>query len=260
MTAKEIAWEVKGDYVRKLIAKGLREDKRKMDEYRKITLTKDYIPNALGSARVDLGKTKVIAGVSLAVGTPYPDSPASGTLMTGAEFAPIASPLFESGPPRPNAVELARVVDRGIRESKTIDFDKLCIEEGEAVWMVMLDLHILDYDGNLFDACSLAAISALLDARMPKYEDGKINREETSGKLPVDKKPIECTFVKIGDTVMLDPTLAEEQGMDCRLTVSTTEKSMCAMQKGGIGAFTLKEVEDIIDQSFKKGKELRKLL
>jgi len=98
----------------------------------------------------------VIAGVSLAVGTPYPDSQASGTLMTGAEFTPLASPMFESGPPRPTAVELARVVDRGVRESKTIDFDKLCITEGEAVWMVMVDLHMLNYDGNLFDSCGVS--------------------------------------------------------------------------------------------------------
>ena len=260
MSVDKIVWEVKGDYVRQLAAKGQRQDERKMDEYRKIKITKGYIPHALGSTYVQLGKTKVIAGVSMAVGTPYPDTPASGTLMTGAEFSPIASPLFESGPPRPAAIELARVVDRGVRESKTIDFDKLCITEGEAVWMVMLDLHVLDYDGNLFDSCSLAATSALLDTRIPKYEDGKIIREETSGKLPVSKKPVECTHIKVGDTIMLDPTLVEEQGMDARLTVATTEKSICAMQKGGNGSFTIKEVEDIIDQSFKKGKELRKLL
>ncbi len=260
MSVEEVALEVKGDYVRQLAAKGMRQDKRKMDEYRPIKVTPNFIPHALGSSYVELGKTKVIAGVSMAVGTPYPDTPASGTLMTGAEFAPIASPLFESGPPRPAAIELARVVDRGVRESKTIDFDKLCITEGEAVWMVMLDLHVIDYDGNLFDSSSLAAISALLNARIPKYEDGKIIREETSGKLPVSKKPVECTFAKVGDVLMLDPTLAEEQGMDARLTVATTEKSICAMQKGGSGSFSLDEVEGLIDQAFKKGKALRKLL
>ncbi len=257
---ERLRWEVKQDYINHLAKDGKRQDDRKMDEYRKIEITPNYIPSAMGSARVIMGKTQVIAGVSLAVGTPYPDTPASGTLMTGAEFTPLASPLFENGPPRPNAIELARVVDRGIRESGTIAFDKLCIEEKEAVWMVMVDLHMINYDGNLFDSCSLAAITALLNTRMPKYEDGKILREETSGKLPVTKKPVECTFVKIGDQIMLDPVLDEELSMDARITISTTEKSLCAMQKGGNGAFTLKEIDAALDQSFKKGKELRKLL
>ena len=260
MSKDNIEWEVKKDYISKLAADGLRQDKRKMDEYRKIELTPNYIPHALGSARVKLGTTEVVVGVSLKVGTPYPDSPASGTLMTGAEFSPIANSMFELGPPRPNAIELARVVDRGIRESGAIDFSKLCIEEGEAVWTVMVDMHMLDHGGNLFDASALAAISALLNTRMPKYEDGRLIRDEIAGKLPVEKKPIECTAVKIGDTIMLDPSFDEECSLDARLTIATTEKSMCAMQKGGIGAFTLKEVEDMLDLSFKKGKELRKLL
>lgn len=260
MSTEDIAWEVKSDYIHHLAQKGLRQDNRKLDEYRKVTLEPNYIPNAMGSARVRLGATDVIAGVMLAAGTPYPDQPNSGTLMTGAELVPLASPLFESGPPSPKAVELARVVDRGVRESKSIDFEKLCITPNEAVWMVMLDLHVLDYDGNLFDSCALAAISALHNTRMPKYEDGKVVREFGKEKLPVAKKPIECTFVKIGNVIMLDPILEEEQALDARLTVATTEKNLCAMQKGGPGSFTLKEVEGIIDLSFEKGKELRKLL
>jgi len=260
MSSEEITSEVKRDYIHHLASKGQRQDSRAMDEYRKIELVPNFIPNSCGSTFVKFGATQVIAGVSLAVGTPYPDQPASGTLMTGAELVPLASPMFESGPPSPASVEIARVVDRGIRESKAIDFDKLCITAKEAVWMVMVDLHVLDYDGNLFDSCSLAAISALQNARMPKYEDGKVIRNEFTGPLPVNKTPVECTFVKIGSTLMLDPILAEEQAMDARLTVATTEDRLCAMQKGGKGSFTLKEVEDLIDLSFVKGKELRKLL
>jgi len=260
MGVTDISWNVKTDYTRHLAEKGMREDGRKPNEYRKIELEKNYIPNALGSARVQIGKTQVAVGVSMVVGKPYSDRPASGTLMTGVELTPMASPMFESGPPRPNAVEYARVVDRGIRESKTIDFDKLCIEEGEAVWLVMVDMHALDYNGNLFDAFALAAISALLDTRIPKYEDGQIIREETSGKLPVGKKPIECTSAKIGDMVMLDPSLGEDHALDARLTVATIGDRICAMQKGGNGSFTVKEIDDIVDLSFKKGKELTKLL
>jgi len=258
--SKNITWMIKSDYLHELANKGQREDGRKMDEYRKVEVIPSYIPHAAGSALVKIGKTQVIAGVSLTVGTPYPDSPDSGVLMTGCELTPLASPDFESGPPRPNAVEFARVVDRGIRESKTVDFGKLCITPKEAVWLVMVDLHALNYDGNFFDAASLASTAALWNTRMPKYEDGQIIREKTKQKLPVSKKPVECPFVKIEDQIMLDPALDEEFCMDARVTFATTEGHLCAAQKGGNGSFTQKELEQILDMSFKKGKELRKLL
>ncbi|MCD6414395.1 MAG: exosome complex protein Rrp42 [Candidatus Diapherotrites archaeon] len=260
MSSEDIKWEVKSDYIHNLAAKGLRHDGRKLDEYREIVVKPNYIENALGSSLVKIGGTQVLAGVSMGVGSPYPDTPNEGALMTGCELVPLASPTFESGPPRPEAIEVARVVDRGIRESHAIDMSSLCIEEGETVWLVMLDLHVLDYAGNLFDASTLAATSALLNTRMPKYEDGKIIRESNK-KLPVNKKPVECTFAKIGDTIMLDPILEEEKTMDARITFATLEKNtLCAAQKGGFGSFKEKEVMDALDIAFKKGKELRKYL
>lgn len=260
MTSEDLKWEIKKDYIHALAAKGLRHDGRKLDEYRKIEVIPNYIENALGSSLVKIGGTQVLAGVSMMVGEPYPDSPNEGALMTGCELVPLASPTFEPGPPSEEAVEIARVVDRGIRESKAIDMESLCIEEGEKVWIVMIDLHVLDYAGNLFDAGTLAAISALLNTKMPKYEDGEIIREGNK-KLPVKKKPVECTFAKIGSTIMLDPILEEEKTMDARITFATTEKDeLCAVQKGGTGSFKDKEIMDALDLAFKKSKELRKYL
>ncbi|RLF54901.1 MAG: RNA-binding protein, partial [Thermoplasmata archaeon] len=155
---------VKKDYLVNLAKKGKRLDGRGPDEYRPITIEKHLIKNAEGSAKVTIGNTMVMAGVKLDVGEPYPDTPEEGAMTTSAELPPIASPTFETGPPREDAIELARVVDRGIRESKFIKLDQLCITPGEEVWIVFIDLHVLDYDGNLFDACSLAASAALQDA------------------------------------------------------------------------------------------------
>jgi exosome complex RNA-binding protein Rrp42 (RNase PH superfamily) len=88
-------------------------------------------------------------------------------MTTAAELIPMASPDFEAGPPRENAIELARVVDRGIRESEVIEMDKLCILSGKKVWIIFIDIHILDYDGNLFDAASIASLAALLSTKIP---------------------------------------------------------------------------------------------
>src|SRR4030067_1125763 len=108
---------IQKQYVNNLASRKMRIDKRGQDEFRPITIETGVIFKAEGSARVKIGKTEVLAGVKLAVGTPYADSQDEGVLMVGAEFSPIASPDFEKGPPAEDAVELARVVDRGIRES-----------------------------------------------------------------------------------------------------------------------------------------------
>ena len=258
----EIIYELLKDKIISSAEKGKRIDGRGVDDYREIKIEQGIYDTAEGSARVRIGETEVAAGVKLGIGEPYKDSPDEGVLTTTAELIPLASPTFEPGPPDENAIELARVIDRGIRESKCIDLKKLCITEGEKVWIVFLDLYILDYDGNLFDAGSLAALAALLNARFPKLEEEEIIYEEkTSEKLPVVEKPIATTFVKLGRTICIDPNLEEEHVAQGRITIATTEKSeVCAVQKSMPGEFTEEEVLNIVDRSIKKGKELRKLL
>ncbi len=65
------------------------------------------------------------------------------------------------------AVELGRVVERGLRESRAIDTEALCIVAGVKVWSVRVDIHVLDHGGNLTDAASLATVAALLHFRRP---------------------------------------------------------------------------------------------
>ena len=150
---------IKRDYYYNLVKNGKRADGRKFDEFRNIEIETGLISKAEGSARVKIGKTQVVAGIKMDIGEPYSDSPEKGVMMTAAELIPLASPDFEAGPPRENAIELARVVDRGIRESEVIGLDKLCIEPGDIIWLVFIDIHIIDFDGNLFDAAVLGAIS-----------------------------------------------------------------------------------------------------
>src|SRR3989338_9244066 len=158
-----------------LLKAGTRLDGRKLNDYRKpIQIDYGVVMTANGSARVKIGDTEVIAGIKLEVGTPYPDNPDEGTIIVGAELLPLSSPDFELGPPGIQAVELARVVDRGIRESKCLDFKKLCIEEGEKAWMIIVDICTINDAGNLLDASSLAAIAALRNTTFPEYKDDKI--------------------------------------------------------------------------------------
>jgi len=249
------------NYVRKLIDEGMRIDERKFDEFRKIKIETNVIKKAEGSSRILLGNTHVLVGVKLSVGEPFPDSPNEGVLIVNAELVPVASPTFDPGPPDENAIELARVVDRGIRESKCIDLEKLCIEEGKKVWILNIDIHVLDHDGNLIDASALGAITALLTSNIPRYEDEKIMYGVYEGKIPVNDAPIAITVTKVSTKLLIDPNLEEENALDARITISTNEKGeICAIQKGGIGFFSTDEIKEATNLSISKGKELRKLV
>lgn len=261
MSNIEIIWELTSDRVESFLKEGKRLDKRAFDEYRKIEIKTGISKNADGSARVNLGGTEVACGIKSELGTPYPDSQDEGSISVGMELLPLASPSFESGPPSKESVEIARVVDRGIRESKTLDFKKLCIKEGEKVWVVFIDLYALNDNGNLFDASSIAALAALMDARMPKIENEKIVRGEYEGKFKLERKPLLSTFAKIGNSIVLDPSLAEEKALQGRFSVATTEDDyLTAFQKGNGGGFSVQEIDNCIDIALKKSKEIRKQL
>jgi exosome complex component RRP42 len=213
---------------------------------------------------VKIGNTQVLVGIKIDLGEPFPDSPNMGVLSTAAELIPLASPDFESGPPRGDAIELARVVDRGVRESQVVDVEKLVVTPGEKVWIVFIDIHILDYDGNLFDAASLGALAALSTTIIPaKRFSGELPEgfQKEDFPLPMSEPPISCTAVKINDFVLFDPCFDEEIIADARLTVATDHKGdIRAMQKGLEGSFTRDEIQKVIKGALDNGQEIRKRL
>ncbi len=246
-----------------LLNAGTRLDGRKLTEYRKpIEVEQGVVKTAEGSARVKIGETEVMVGVKLEVGEPYPDTPDEGTIIVGAELLPLSNPEFELGPPGIQAIELARVVDRGIRESKALDFRKLCITPKEKIWMVIIDICPINDAGNLFDASSLAALAALSNTRYPAFDGEKVDyKEKTGKKLELEKTPIAVTVIKIGDKFIVDPDSEEEKVIDSRLTVSSMEDgTLCAMQKGGDYPLTIEDIDKMLDIGIEKAKELRKQL
>lgn len=250
--------------IRKMIDDGERLDGRDLDEYRDIEIETDYIPTtAEGSARVSIGKTQVVVGLSVEVEEPYDDRPGKGTLVTNAELAPMAHREYESGPPQEPGVELARVVDRGIREAEAVDLEELCIEEGEKVYTLFIDIHVLNDDGNLIDAASLGAMASLMTGFIPEYdeEEGEIDRDEVASEIPLQKEPVTVTGHKIRDTLLWDTTGEEEEAQDARLTVSILEKgNIVAMQKGEEQPYTTAEIMETVEEAKEKTSMLREKL
>ncbi|MDP3916684.1 MAG: exosome complex protein Rrp42 [Nanoarchaeota archaeon] len=254
------------EHIHTLLEKGMRQDKRGLLEFRKdISVEYGISPkSAEGSARVRIGETEVVAGIKMAIAEPYPDQKDRGTIMVGVELSPFANNSFESGPPSTESIELARVVDRGIRESGAMDFRKLCIKEGEKVWQVFIDIYPINDAGNLRDASSLAALAALKDAKFPEYDKKTFEidyKKLTSKNISLEDEPIEVTVIKIKDDYLVDPSVEEEEWLDARLTVAfLKDGDICAMQKGGNGMLSTEDINKMIDIAQDKVIVLRKAL
>lgn len=242
------------EQIKRLLATRYRVDGREPERVRSVEIRTGVVKTADGSAEVKLGRTHVVAGVKVGLGQPFPDAPDEGVLVVSAEVLPHASPYTEVGPPDESAIELARVVDRGIRHCGYVDFKKLAVEGGKA-YILWIDLYVINDDGNLVDAANLAAVAALKNTQLPavvKEEQGvKLDRNNKT-PLPVDlnKAPIAVSIGKIGNVLLLDPTLEEELSLDGRITFTISEDRIVAAQKT-IGAFAPQELEAALDLAWK---------
>ncbi|CAL5183730.1 unnamed protein product [Lathyrus oleraceus] len=229
-------------FIESALLSELRVDGRGPLDYRKLNIKfgKDD-----GSAEVQLGETRVMGFVSGQLVQPYRDRPNEGTLSIFTEFSPMADPSFEPGRPGESAVELGRIVDRGLRESRAIDTESLCILSSKLVWAIRIDIHILDNAGNLVDAANIAALASLMTFRRPECslggEDGQqvvVHPPEVREPLPliIHHLPIAVTFGFFSNEnlVVLDPTYREEAVMTGRMTTTLNANGdVCAIQKPG---------------------------
>jgi len=249
-----------GNRIKEYLKEGKRFDGRKPSEFRNISIETDVSKKAEGSARIKIGNTEVVVGIKLDVSEPYSDSPNKGKLMVTSELLPLSSPRFESGPPRFPAIELGRLIDRAIRESKFIDFEKLCIKKGEKVWSVFIDIYSINDDGNLLDAAGIGALVALKTAKLPKYDEKNekvLYGEYTNKKIPLSKDiPVIVTVHKIGKNIIVDPTREEEDISEVRITVGgTIEGTIFSMQKGNPKKINIDDFYKALDLAEKTRKK-----
>jgi exosome complex component RRP42 len=250
------------DKILELLKQGKRLDGRAFDEQRPITIETGVIPKANGSARVKLGDTEVITGIKVQPDKPFPDLGDKGILICTAEILPLADPYVEPGPPTENVIELARVVDRGIRETEMIDLHQLVLIEDKSVVGIFIDSSVIDSAGNLFDACSYASVAAVLSSTIPKYEikdEAPVLVEGVTSKPPVKTIPVSVTMARIGDHIIVDPSKEEEACMNARITITTNSTgNICALQKGGDDGFSIEQLLKCSELALSVGAKMRK--
>jgi exosome complex component RRP42 len=258
----QILDQLKREKILELLKTGKRIDGRSFDEQRPLTIETGVIPKANGSARVKLGNTEVITGVKIQPDKPFPDLGDKGILICTAEILPLADPNVEPGPPNEEVIELARVVDRGIRETEMIDLHQLVLIENKSVIGMFIDSSVIDSGGNLFDACSYASVAGILSCTVPKYEikdEAPVLVEGVTSKPPIKTLPVSVTMARIGDYIIVDPTKDEESCMDARITITTnSDGNICAVQKGGSDGFTAEQLVQCSEISLSVGRKIRK--
>ena len=258
---RELVPRMQLEYILKLLKRGERADNRGLLDYRPLGIILSPIEKAEGSALVKLGRTQVLVGVKLDLGSPFEDRPNEGVLQVHAEFVPLASPSFEPGPPDENAVELARVIDRSIREPRVIKLDELVLEPGRLVWVIYNDIYLIDHAGNAIDASMIASMLALASAKLPslvKTEEGyRINRGLKERSLPVSSLVATVTMAIIEDVILVDPSMEEENIADTLLTIAVDEKErICGVQKRGEKGISRSILDKAVDVAVEKSKWL----
>jgi exosome complex component RRP42 len=253
-----IVSNLKKETIIHLISKGIRGDGRKLNSYRPISIERGVAKKAEGSALVKIGDTEVIAGVKMSIDKPYEDTPDQGNLIVNVELLPLASPTFEPGPPDENAIEIARTIDRSLRDTKAINLKELCITQSQQVWTTWIDIYVLNHGGNLVDASMLAALAALKDTRVPKVEvkDGKITKTQETFQMPLVRNVVTVTVGKVGNYMIVDPSLEEEDILDSKIVFAITEDEKIGGIQKIFGSLTINELNEAINMVKNSYKQL----
>jgi len=258
---KDLTVKIMRNKVYNLLLQNKRIDGRHPKELRPISIQTNLLSKAEGSALVSMGSTKILTGIKIELGTPFPDRPDEGTFTVNAELLPLASTSFEPGPPDERGVELARVVDRSIREGGVLDLKKLCLIEGEKVYIIFIDIYVLDYDGNYFDPSLISALAALATAKIPRYEivDGKPQKTEEHFSLELNSLPFTVMVGVLGERFLVDPQMEEEKVLDVSMIIGTDEKgNITCIQKNSPGQVPISIMDEILETVIEKTDEIRK--
>ena len=133
------------------------------------------------------------------------------------------------------------------RSSRATDKEGLCIIAGKLVWSVTVTLHLLNDDGNCFDAFFLAAVLALKNTRLPEVTMTRnkiLINDEKLRYLNVHHLPICTTFYYIKDieTPILDVNAKEERLCSSRLSiVMNAYEDICGMTT--LGSLELEQAQ-----------------
>lgn len=226
------------EYYKKWMAQRFptRPDQRNTHQFRPISIHPNTVGTADASCTVLLGGTTIVGAIKLEVTEPTLSAPEEGYLVINVTFCAGCSPSVRAGPPTDRAQELTSKISSIAKNIELLQPDALCIIPGKLVWVVHLDLFVMNDCGNLFDALWMALLVSLRNVHLPTVrmndETGIIYYDPKSGStlnmnlLPL---PLSFSYLPEQDSLIADPDDREEvvlQGASIEVLIDYETKAI----------------------------------
>jgi len=167
---------------------GIRSDGRKVNETRKVTIKAGVLKNASGSAYIEFGGNKILAGVfgPRDVHPKHMSNPDTGILRVRYHMEPFSVDERKKPAPSRREIEISKVITEALEPAVMLEkFPRTAID---------VYLEILQADGGTRCAALDAASVALADAGIPMRD-----------------LVCACASGKAADTLILDVNNEEDQ-------------------------------------------------
>ncbi|MBU1124844.1 MAG: ribonuclease PH [Candidatus Omnitrophica bacterium] len=190
----------------------MRNDKREVDELRKVHVIRNYIKYPEGSCLIELGNTKVICTTSVESSVP-PFLRNSGKGWVTAEYGMLprsCNQRIQRGKDSGRTYEIQRLVGRSLRTVTRMQ------ELGErTIW---IDCDVIQADGGTRTASITGSFIALVDAL------NKLKKEGILSQIPI-KDFVAATSVGIIDQKLcLDLNYEEDSRAEVDMNIVMTGK------------------------------------
>lgn len=242
------------------VTDNFRIDGRSCFDIRHTTVKTGIVSSCNGSAQVQSTNCNITVGVKVEVGRPLTDEPDCGIIEFGAECSANASPKFEGRGGEDIAQEIVFVLTNALIPA--IDRKSLCISKGHKVWIIYIDVLILECScvSQLLDLSALGVKAALCNTRVPKLiadeEDANdfVLSAESEEYCPVDTTdlPVLLTLTRIHDQYVADVTEEEEAAGIARLTMAFDSMGRLSYsKKSGSGSLHPDPMKEVLGKASK---------
>ena len=223
-----------------------RPDGRKLDQLRKVKVTKNYLKHAEGSCLIEFGETKVICSASVEEGVP-PFLKGSGKGWVTAEYGMLprsCTTRIRREKTSGRTEEIQRLVGRSLRA--VVDMEKL----GERT--IKIDCDVLQGDGGTRTAAITGGFIALADAVL------WMRKQLMFEKIPLKDYVTAISVGVFNGKPVLDLNYAEDSKAEVDMNVVMVGKGefVEVQGTGEHATFSRKEIDALLKLAEKGIKEL----
>ncbi|SCM24211.1 exosome complex component RRP45, putative [Plasmodium berghei] len=243
----------------------LRLDGRNFEDSRNVSI---YFLGDYGNVEVSIGNTKVVCKITSEIVKPYDKKPNEGIIKINLDVESFNT-YNDISKISDECLEIKNLIERIFKASNILNFESLCIIPYKKVWCLLINITVIENDGNLYDSCYLSAYSALLHFRNSSVDIDNtgnviIDEEEVNyTSLSVHNSPILTTFAYFNfeEICLIDPSLYEEEFMSSKLSIAINknENLISILKPGGL-PISYDKILQGIELAKKRVKSILKIL